>query len=128
MAKLITDKEQKEIALMNVTKYVDFENYKEDWEDLESAKEAFADQLKSGFIREITLVTYNGALDISTPRKIDESHILEAILVDLHETDSYAMLNDIEETENMTQADYIRAYSELYTIFVIGEKIYVDRD
>ena len=128
MTKLIADKEQKEIALMSVTKYVDFEHYKEDWEDLESAKEDFADKLEKGFIQEITLGTYNGTLDIFTPRKIDDSHILDAIFTDLHETDSYAMLNEIEETESMTQADYIRAYSELYTIFVIGEKIYIDRD
>ncbi|HEY0222871.1 MAG TPA: hypothetical protein VGC17_08825 [Lactovum miscens] len=119
------DKDQLRCAVINVTHYKTFEDFQKH-ENYD--RDDFKDQQENGFIQDITLGTYNGANDTFQTRTMDDSHILEAILADLHETDSYAMLNDIEETESMTQADYIRAYTEFYNVFTLEGSLYADRD
>lgn len=117
-----------QLALSNITRYKDMNDYKQDYETLEEAQADFNEKLENGYIQNITLATYNGATQESTFYELTDENILEAIYTDLHETDSYDMLQEIEESTDLTKWDYIRAYTEVYNVFTIGGLVYVERD
>ena len=131
-----TDKEQNSISLMNVSYYdskaeyirLTFPGVKTD----EEAAEVFDEQLKSGFIQEITCGTYNGAIDKFTPWQLNNENILDTILNALHYEDFYnyvAMYTDeMAELEQWSNADWIREYTEVYEVFIIGGRVYVNMD
>ena len=134
-----TDKEQNSISLMNVSYYdskaeyirLTFPGVKTD----EEAAEVFDEQLKSGFIQEITCGTYNGAIDKFTPWQLNNENILDTILNALHEDDFYntgffgnCTEEEAEEFEEWSNADWIREYTEVYEVFIIGNNIYVNQD
>ena len=131
-----TDKEQNSISLMNVSYYdskaeyirLSFMDVKTD----EEAAEVFSDQLESGFIQDITCGTYNGAIDKFTPWQLNNNNILDTILNALHYEDFYnyvAMYSDeMADLENWSNADWIREYSEVYEVFIIGNSVYVNKD
>ena len=134
-----TDKEQNNISLMNVSYYdskaeyirLTFPGVKTD----EEAAEVFDEQLKSGFIQEITCGTYNGAIDKFTPWQLNNENILDTILNALHEDDFYntgffgnCTEEEAEEFEEWSNADWIREYTEVYKVFIIGNNIYVNQD
>ena len=134
-----TDKEQNSISLMNVSYYdskaeyirLTFPGVKTD----EEAAEVFDEQLKSGFIQEITCGTYNGAIDKFTPWQLNNENILDTILNALHEDDFYntgffgnCTEEEAEEFEEWSNADWIREYTEVYKVFIIGNNIYVNQD
>lgn len=118
----------KTVALTGVTRYKDMNDYKQDYETLEEAQADFDEKLENGYIQNITLSTYNGATQESTFFELTDENILEAIYTDLHETDSYAMLNEIEESTDLTKWDYIRAYTEIYNVFTLDGLVYIERD
>ena len=117
-----------QLALANVTRYKDMNEYKQDYETLEEAKADFDEKLENGYIQNITLSTYNGATQKSTFFELTDENILGAIYADLHETDSYGMLDETEERTDLTKWEYVRAYTALYNVFTIGGLVYVERD
>ena len=131
-----TDKEQNSISLMNVSYYDSkaeyirstFPGVKTD----EEAAEVFSDKLESGFIQDITCGTYNGATDDFTPWQLNNINILDTILNALHYEDFYnyvAMYTDeMADLEKWSNADWIREYTEIYEVFIIGNNVYVNMD
>lgn len=117
-----------QLALANVTRYKDMNDYKQDYETLEEAQADFNEKLENGYIQNITLSTYNGATQESTFFKLTDENILEAIYTDLHGTDSYDMLQEIEESTDLTKWDYIRVYTEVYNVFTLNGLVYIERD
>lgn len=117
-----------QLALANITRYKDMNDYKQDYETLEEAQADFNEKLENGYIQNITLSTYNGATQESTFYELTDENILEAIYTDLHETDSYDMLQEIEENTDLTKWDYIRAYTEVYNVFTLNGLVYIERD
>lgn len=117
-----------QLALANVTRYKDMNDYKQDYETLEEAQADFDEKLAEGYIQNITLSTYNGATQKSTLYELTDKNILEAIYADLHETDSYSMIDEMEESTDLTKWEYIRAYTEVYNVFTLDRLVYIERD
>lgn len=117
-----------QLALANVTRYKDMNDYKQDYETPEEAQADFDEKLKNGYVQNITLSIYNGATQESTFFELTDENILEAIYTDLHETDSYGMIEEMEENTDLTKWDYIRAYTEIYNVFTLDGLVYIERD
>ena len=129
-----TDKEQNSISLMNVSYYDSKAEYIRLMfpcvEKDEEAAEVFSDQLESGFIQEITCGTYNGATDEFTPWELTDDNIIETVWQALNEDEfifDLVVNRDIIQ-EDWTNADYIREYTEVYEVFIIGNSVYVNKD
>lgn len=129
-----TDKDQNSISLMNVSYY----NSKADYirltfegvETDEEAVEVFSDQMERGFIQDITCGTYNGATDDFTPWQLTDNNIIETVWQALNEDEfifDMVVNRDIIQ-EDWTNADYIREYTEVYEVFIIGGSVYVNQD
>ena len=117
-----------QLALANITRYKDMNDFKQDYETLEEAQADFDEKLENGYIQNITLATYNGTTQESTLYELTDENILEAIYTDLHETDSYSMIEEMEENTDLTKWDYIRAYTEIYNVFTLNGLVYIERD
>lgn len=117
-----------QLALANITRYKDMNDYKQDYETLEEAQADFDEKLENGYIQNITLSTYNGATQESTFFELTDDNILEAIYTDLHETDSYSMIEEMEENTDLTKWDYVRAYTEISNVFTLDGLVYIERD
>lgn len=117
-----------QLALSNITRYKGMNDFKQDYETLEEAQADFDEKLEKGFIQNITLSTYNGATQESTFFELTDENILEAIYTDLHETDSYSMIEEMEESTDLTKWDYIRAYTEFSNVFTLNGLVYIERD
>lgn len=124
----IKERENLRMAVSNVTLYKNFTEY-EKYENVDGAE--FIELEENGFISNLTLGTYNGATDTFQKRTIDDSHILEAILTDIHECELYGLLDGREvddDQREMSQADYIREYTEIYKVFSINNELFVNKD
>lgn len=117
-----------QLALANVTRYKDMDDYKQDYETIEEAQADFDEKLKNGYVQNITLSIYNGATQESTFFELTDENILEAIYTDLHETDSYGMIDETEESTDLTKWEYIRAYTEISNVFTLNGLVYIERD
>lgn len=117
-----------QLALANVTRYKDMNEYKQDHETPEEAQADFNEKIADGYIQNITLSTYNGATQKNTFFELTDENILEAIYTDLHETDSYSMIDEMEESTDLTKWEYIRAYTEIYNVFTLNGLVYVERN
>lgn len=117
-----------QLALANVTRYKDMNDYKQDYETLEEAQADFDEKLAEGYIQNITLSTYNGATQKNTFFELTDENILEAIYTDLHETDYYSMIEEMEENTDLTKWEYIRAYTEISNVFTLNGLIYIERN
>ncbi|UXU70136.1 hypothetical protein [Mammaliicoccus sciuri] len=121
-----TEKEQREIALLNVTHYNDFEEYQK-YNNLN--KEEFNEQIEKGFIQEITLGTYNGATNTFYKQDITDNHILQAIESEVSESSFKELFFELEnEVKDYNDSDWLREYTEVYKVFVIDKDLYVDMD
>ena len=107
----------------NIEHYKDFEEYSKAnnvyIEDFENYQE-------SGFIQDITCGTYNGATNKFVYWEINLDNLINTILQDIRDCDYYQVLNDY--TDVQTPLGYVLAYTEMYKVFTIGEKVYVDLD
>ena len=135
MGVIFTDKEQNSISLMNVSYYDSIHEFMDSTGAGYSEKEALEDweyMKNSGFIQEITCGTYNGATDDFTPWELtDDNNILDTIFNALHEEDFYefvAMYEDPLTFDEWSKADWIREYTEVYEVFIIGDRVYVNQD
>lgn len=134
-----TDKDQNNISLLNVSYYGSKADYMADtFADVseETGVADFNDQMERGFIQEITCGTYNGATDDFTPWQLNDINILDTILNALHEEDFYNFVamyhenhpDELAELERWSNADWIREYTEVYEVFIIGGSVYVNMD
>lgn len=130
-----TDKDQNSLSLMNVSCYDSKAEYiRRSFPGVETDEEAaedFADQMERGFIHDITCGTYNGATDDFTPWTLNDNNILDTIFNALHEEDFYefvAMYEDPLTFDEWSNADWIREYTEVYEVFIIGDSVYVNQD
>ena len=131
-----TDKEQNSISLMNVSYYGSKAEYMKSctpddvvYTDEEAAAD-FSDLMDSGFIREITCGTYNGATDDFTPWELTDDNIVETVWQALNDDEfifDMVVNRDIIQ-EDWTNADYIREYTEVYEVFIVGGRVYVNQD
>ena len=107
----------------NILEYEDFEEYSE---ANHVTLEEFENYKESGFIQDITCGTYNGATDTFDPWEISLDNLIDTILQDIRDCDYHQVLNDY--TDVQTPLGYVLAYTEMYNVFTIGEKVYVDLD
>ena len=129
-----TDKVQNNVSLMNVSYY----DSKADYirltflgvETDEEATKVFGEQLDCGFIQDITCGTYNGATDKFTPWELTDDNIVRTVWQALNEDEfifDMVVNRDINQ-EDWTNADYIREYTEVYEVFIVGGRVYVNMD
>ncbi len=136
------DQEALVAALRQVRHYKSLEECQQDRKDLD--RTPFA--MKEGLVEDITLGTYNKLTGAFMPRPINDSHIVGAILHKLDESEGYGFLdgtslqgeevalpyidyNDLEEyAEEMSQAEYIESFTDLYNVFTLDGRIYIDCD
>lgn len=105
----------------NILEYEDFEEYSE---ANHVTLEEFENYKESGFIQDITCGTYNGATDTFDPWEISLDNLIDTILQDIRDCEYYEVLNDYADIE--TSLDYVKAYIEMYNVFTIGERVFVD--
>ena len=116
--------EQKvQFILGNIEHYEDFEEY-EKYNNL--TYEEFEDYRESGFIQDITCGTYNGATDTFDPWEINNGNLIDTIFQDIQDGDLYEGLE--EYSEGTRNIDYILTYTEMYKVFTVGERVFVDLD
>ena len=119
-----TLEELKEFILGNIEHYEDFAEYSR---YNNTTLEEFTDYQERGFIQDITCGTYNGATNTFTPWEAnDDNSLIRAIINDIRLSDLYESLEDY--VEGTSYIDYVLAYVEIYKVFTIGEKVYVDLD
>ena len=130
-----TDEEQNSIALMNIGYYDSKAEYMVDaFSDVtkETGTEDFNDQMKHGFIQDITCGTYNNATDDFTPWRLTNMNILDTILNAIHDDDFIGVFSGLmegtEDVEQWSYADWIREYTEVYEVFIIDGRVYVNQD
>ncbi|MFQ3843301.1 hypothetical protein AABD41_01480 [Staphylococcus pseudoxylosus] len=122
----ISEAEQKEIALLNVTYYKKFSDYQSHYN---ISKDEFNEEIEKGSIQDITLGTFNGATNTFTNRKITNNHIIESIETEIKESNFVELFwENMEEFKNYLLSDWVREYTEFYKVFVIDNNIYVDLD
>ena len=107
----------------NIEHYKDFEEYSK---ANNVTIEEFKDYKERGFIQDITCGTYNGATNTFTPWEINLDNLINTILQDIRDCDYYQVLNDY--TDVQTPLGYVLAYTEMYNVFTIGERVFVDLD
>lgn len=107
----------------NIEHYKDFEEYSD---ANPVTLEEFKDYRERGFIQDITCGTYNGATNTFTPWEINLDNLINTILQDIRDCDYYQVLNDY--TDVQTPLGYVLAYTEMYNVFTIGERVFVDLD
>jgi len=107
----------------NIEKYEDFEEYSK---ANNVTLEEFEEEQERGFIQDITCGTYNGATNTFDPWEINEGNLINTILQDIRDCDYYQVLNDY--TDVQTPLGYVLAYVEMYKVFTIGNKVFVDLD
>ena len=107
----------------NIEHYKDFEEYSK---ANNVTLEEFKDYRERGFIQDITCGTYNGATNKFVYWEINLDNLINTILQDIRDCDYYQVLNDY--TDIQTPLGYVLAYTEMYNVFTIGERVYVDLD
>lgn len=114
-------------ALNNVTRYEDIEEYGkynagETMEDLQA-------YINAGWIAELTPGTCNGALDkFDRVTELTDGDIIDAIKSELLE-DGFIMetLETYYPDDNTTDMQVLD-YTDIYKVFTIGQRLYVDMD
>ena len=120
----IKQNEKIEMALNNIAHYKDFEEY-EKYNNFD--QEDFKEMMEDGNIQEITLGTYNGALDTFTKNIINNENIINTIITDIRDIDFHNFFEDefIKENNIKTSGDWVLLYTEFYEVFTLDNSIYV---
>ena len=120
----IKKNEKIKMILNNITHYKDFEEFKK-YNNLD--QEDFKERIEDNYIQDITLGTYNGALDTFTKNIINNENIINTIITDIRDIDFYNFFEDefIKENNIKTSSDWILLYTEFYEVFTLGNSIYV---
>ena len=116
--------EKIKMILNNIIHYKDFEEF-EKYNNLD--QEDFKERIEDHYIHDITLGTYNGALDTFTKNIINNENIINTIITDIRDIDFYNFFEDefIEENNIKTSSDWMLLYTEFYEVFTLGNSIYV---
>ena len=116
--------EKIEMILNNIIHYKDFEEF-ENYNNLN--QEDFKERIEDNYIQDITLGTYNGALDTFTKNIINNENIINTIITDIRDIDFYNFFEDefIEENNIKTSNDWLLLYTEFFEVFTLGNSIYV---
>ena len=116
--------EKIKMILNNIVHYKDFEEF-EKYNNLD--QEDFKERIEDNYIQEITLGTYNGALDTFTKNIINNENIINTIITDMRDIDFYNFFEDefIEENNIKTSNDWILLYTEFFEVFTLDNSIYV---
>ena len=116
--------EKIKMILNNIIHYKDFEEY-EKYNNLD--QEDFKERIEDNYIQEITLGTYNGALDTFTKNIINNENIINTIITDMRDIDFYNFFEDefIEENNIKTSNDWLLLYTEFFEVFTLDNSIYV---
>ncbi len=114
-------------ALNSVTRYDDFEDFS--YYNGGMTRGELQDYINQGWCSELTQGTYNGTLDkFDRVTNLTDSDIIEAIKTDMVGDDLIAeMLETIDPGDN-TPDTQVLAYTGIYNVFTIGQRLYVDRD
>lgn len=110
----------------DITEYIRSTTYSDDY-----TEDDFYDDLKDGYIQEITCGTYNGATDTFTPRTLTNESLFDTILNAIHESDFkeiYAEDEDIERVKSYTNSDWVEDFTLFYDVFTIGNHVYYTND
>ena len=120
----IKQNEKIEMALNNIVHYKDFEEF-EKYNNLD--QEDFKERTEDNYIQDITLGTYNGALDTFTKNIINNKNIINTIITDIRDIDFYNFFEDefIKENNIKTSGDWILLYTEFFEVFTLDNSIYV---
>ena len=108
----------------NIEEYESFEEYSKT--NYNVSIEEFEQYQKSGFIKEITCGTYNGPTNKFVPWEINLDNLIKTILQDIKDCDYYEVLEDYADIDR--PLGYVNAYTEMYNVFTIGSKVFVDLD
>ena len=108
----------------NIEEYESFEEYSKT--NYNVSIEEFEQYQKSGFIKEITCGTYNGSTNKFVPWEINLDNLVKTILQDIKDCDYYDVLEDYADIDR--PLGYVNAYTEMYNVFTIGNKVFVDLD
>lgn len=103
------------------------ENYRDMAELCEQKQinaDEFSEMMERGFIRDITMGTFNGATNTFQARELTPSNIFEAIYVEIAIGNHAEMLSDYTEINRAI----VREFTEVYDVFTVGKNIYVDID
>ena len=130
-----SNKEKHDISLMNISYYNSKSDYMAqtygDFND-ETNTEDFNDLIDRGIIQDITCGTYNGALNKFDAWEITDENILNTILNALYEDDFYEYVAqyeaDINELNSWHNDEWIQEYIEVYEVFIIDNRVYVNKD
>lgn len=128
-----TDKEQNNIALMNVSYYDSIYEFMDSTGAGYSEDEALSDwefMKEIGSIQEITRGTYNGATNDFDPWELSDNNILDTIYEEAHNSGfiDHMIINRDIILEDWNNADYVQEYTELFEVFIIGGSVYVNKD
>lgn len=119
-----TLEELKEFILGNIEHYEDFAEYSR--YNINMTLEEFEDYQERGFIQDITCGTYNGATNTFTPWEVNDGNLIDTIIQDIRDGDLYESLADY--VEGTRYIDCALTYSEIYNVFTIDNRVYVDLD
>ena len=114
-------------ALNSVTRYDDFEDFS--YYNGGMTREELQDYINEGWCGELTPGTYNGALDkFDRVTNLTDSDIINAIKTDMTDDDLIADMIETLYPGDNTPDTQVLAYTGIYNVFTIGQRLYVDRD
>lgn len=114
-------KELIESIIHHVTEYQTLDEY---LQSENMTADEFAEAEENGFIQEITCGTYNGASDTFTPWQLTPENVAETVRIDMLESGYF---DEIEEDDD-TESDKLEYYVSIFTLFTIGQRVYIERD
>jgi len=124
---IITMNETIKDALSNITRYDDIEDYGKynDGATMDDLQE----YINTGFVAELTPGNYNGALDkFDRVTKLTDNDIINAIKSELLEDGFIIETLENYYPEDNTTDMQVLDYTDIYNVFTIGERLYVDMD
>lgn len=124
---IITMNETIKDALSNITRYDDIEDYGK-YNDGATMGD-LQEYINTGFVAELTPGNYNGALDkFDRVTKLTDNDIINAIKSELLEDGFIIETLENYYPEDNTTDMQVLDYTDIYNVFTIGERLYVDMD
>lgn len=135
MSVKLTDKEKDKLSLMNVSYYDSKAKYMATvFSDIteETGEEEFNYCEERGYIEEITCGTYNVVTNSFNNWELTDENILKTILNNSQEDGFYYFITQSKEDENVSNdwsnSDWIYEYTTVYDVFIIGNRVYANKD
>lgn len=114
-------------ALDNVTRYRDIEEYEE--YNAGATMEDLQEYIDAGWTAELTPGTYNGTLDkFDRVTKLTDNDIIDAIKSELLEDGFIVETLETYYPDDNTTDMQVLDYTDIYKVFTIGQRLYVDMD